>query len=160
MPSWLSRQTQVCVAFSLLALILVLLPLGHAQNNPNPWNDSQTVQPDALRKELANPKTAPTVLFVGFQRLFTAGHIPGAQYHGNGGSPEGLEQIKAWASPLPRSINLVVYCGCCPMDRCPNVRPAFTALREMGFERLRVLVLPTDFAIDWADKGYPYEKGQ
>jgi len=126
----------------------------------NPWNESQTVQPAALNKELADAKTAPTVLFVGFGRLYTAGHIKGAQFHGSGGSPDGLAQIKAWAASIPKSTNLVIYCGCCPMERCPNVRPAFTALREMGFTKLRVLILQTDFAKDWADPGFPYDKGQ
>jgi len=28
----------------------------------------------------------------------------------------------------------------------------------MGFTRLRVLVLPNNFGIDWAQKGYPVEK--
>jgi len=130
------------------------------QNSANPWNDSQTVQPADLNKELSNPKTAPVVLFVGFQRLYSAGHIKGSQYHGTGGSPEGLAQIKAWAASLPRSSNLVIYCGCCPLERCPNIRPAFTALRDLGFSNVRVLILPTSFAVDWAEKGLPYDKGQ
>jgi len=29
----------------------------------------------------------------------------------------------------------------------------------MGFKKLRVLVLPTNFATDWVDKGYPIQKG-
>jgi hypothetical protein len=100
------------------------------------------------------------VLFVGFQRLFSAGHIKGAQYHGSGGTAEGLAQIKTWANSLPHSTNLVIYCGCCPMEHCPNVRPPFTLLREMGFTKVRVLILPTSFEVDWAEKGLPYDKGQ
>ena len=148
------------VAFSLCALALFLLPLMRAQNSINPWTAAQTVQPADLVKELADSKSAPTVLFVGYQRLYSAGHIKGAQFHGSGGSAEGVAQIKAWASSLPRSTNLVIYCGCCPMERCPNVRPAFTALHELGFTKVRVLILPTSFAVDWAEKGLPYDKGQ
>jgi hypothetical protein len=44
------------------------------------------------------------------------------------------------------------------MDHCPNVHPAFAALRELGFTKVRVLILPTNFEIDWANKGLPYEK--
>jgi thiosulfate/3-mercaptopyruvate sulfurtransferase len=143
--------------FVLLAAVIASLA-AFAQSNP--WNDSQTVQPAALNKEQADSNTAPTILFVGFGRLFTAGHIKGAQFHGNGGSAEGLAQIKAWAASLPHTTSLVIYCGCCPMGRCPNVRPAFTALHEMRFTKLRVLILPNDFAQDWADKGLPYDKRQ
>lgn len=145
------------VALLLIPALLLLHPSSAATD---PWTSSQTVQPADLLKELSNPKTAPTVLFVGFQRLYTAGHIKGAQYHGSGGSADGLAQIKAWAATQPKSTNLVIYCGCCPLERCPNLRPAFSALKEMGFTHLRALILPTDFAADWADKGYPYEKAQ
>lgn len=146
--------------FLFLAPIFLFAFAACAQNSPNPWTDSQTVQPAELNKELSNPKTAPTVLFVGFQRLFAAGHIKGAQFHGSGGSADGLAQIKAWAASLPRSTNLVIYCGCCPMDHCPNVRPAFTVLRDMGFTKLRILILPTSFEVDWTNKGLPYDRGQ
>jgi hypothetical protein len=144
-------------AFSLVILFLSAFSVV-AQNSWEPWTTAQAVQPTELNKELSNPKSAPLVLFVGFRPLFTAGHIKGAQYHGSGNSPEGLAQMKAWAASLPRSSNLVIYCGCCPMDRCPNVRPAFAALRELGFTKVRVLILPTNFEIDWANKGLPYEK--
>jgi len=52
----------------------------------------------------------------------------------------------------------VIYCGCCPLERCPNIRPAFVALRQMGFTNVRVLLLPNSFEADWAGKGLPYEK--
>ena len=151
------RFTRVLACTSLAAASV--FPLTLAQNAPNPWSATQTVQPGDLLKELSDPKSAPAILFVGFQRLYAAGHIKGAQYHGTGGSADGLAEIKSWAASQPRSLNLVIYCGCCPMERCPNIRPAFTALRDLGFTRLRVLVLPTSFAVDWAEKGFPYDKG-
>lgn len=151
------RCTRVLAGASLMAFLA--FPRMLAQNAANPWGVAQTVQPGDLLKELSDPKSAPTILFVGFQRLYAAGHIKGAQYHGTGGSAEGLAEIKSWAASQPRSVNLVIYCGCCPMDRCPNIRPAFTALRDLGFTKLRVLVLPTSFAVDWAEKGFPYDKG-
>ena len=154
------RPTRILALAVLSLAVFSLFPSTHAQNPPNPWSVSQTVQPGDLLKELSDPKSAPAVLFVGFQRLYAAGHIKGAQYHGTGGSVEGLAQIKSWAQSQPRSTNLVIYCGCCPMERCPNVRPAFAALRDLGFTKLRVLILPTSFEVDWAEKGFPYEKGQ
>jgi hypothetical protein len=158
MPCHPSSRLRILSFLCLLALVL-LLPHTHAQNPPNPWTDAQTVQPTALYKELSNAKTAPTVLFVGFQRLYTAGHIKGSQFRGQGSTPDGLTQIKSWAASMPRSTNLVIYCGCCPMDHCPNIRPAFAVLRDLGFTKLRLLVLPTSFEVDWANKGLPYEKG-
>jgi thiosulfate/3-mercaptopyruvate sulfurtransferase len=143
-----------------LPLLLLTLPVTNAQHSADPWTAAQTVQPADFAKELVGGKSKPTILFVGFQRLYSAGHIKGAQYHGSGGRTEGLAEIKKWAEPLPRSTNLVIYCGCCPLDHCPNLRPAFTALHKMGFSKLRALILPSSFAVDWADKGLPYEKGE
>lgn len=101
----------------------------------------------------------PAIIYVGFHTLFAGGHVPGAAFHGSASTEQGLSDLKKWADTLPRTANLVVYCGCCPFGKCPNIRPAFTALDKMGFKKLRVLVLPTNFAADWADRGYPIQKG-
>lgn len=158
-PRTVTRLTSlailVAVAFSLLLVSHISLRAAS-----DPWSASQTVQPADLLKELGDSKSAPTIVFVGFNRLYNSGHIKGSQYHGMAGNEVGLQELKAWASSLPRSANLVIYCGCCPMGTCPNVRPAFTALHDLGFTKLRVLILPTDFAADWASKGYPYDRGQ
>ena len=158
-PRTIARVASLAV---LLTAAAALLMLSHASLRAasDPWSPAQTVQPAVLLKELSTPKSAPTIVFVGFNRLYTAGHVHGAQNHGMAGNEAGLQELKTWAASLPRSSNLVIYCGCCPMDRCPNVRPAFAALRDLGFNKLRVLILPTDFAVDWAGKGYPYESGQ
>jgi len=155
-----SRRLLFSFFLLVLPALLLALPLTNAQNAGDPWAAAQTVQPPDFAKELAAGKSKPTVLFVGFQHLYSAGHIKGAQYYGSGGRPEGLKEIKKWAEPLPRSTNLVLYCGCCPLDHCPNLRPPFSVLRAMGFTNVRVVLLPTSFAVDWADKGLPYEKGE
>jgi len=141
--------------FSAASLVVPSRPL---LADSDPWTKAQTVPPADLIKEVEDAKTAPTVIFVGFKRLYTAGHIKGAQYHGTTGGGEGLKEFTAWATPLPRTADLVIYCGCCPMDRCPNIRPAFLALRDLGCKNVRVL-RPTNFETDWAEKGLPYDKG-
>jgi thiosulfate/3-mercaptopyruvate sulfurtransferase len=146
------------VAMIALGCVFALAPLVSLRADSDPWTKAQTVPPADLEKELSNSKPSPTVVFVGFKRLYTSGHIKGAQYHGTAGSEEGLKELTTWAAGLPRSTNLVIYCGCCPMERCPNIRPAFTALQHQGFKNLRVLLLPQDFATDWAGKGFPYDK--
>ena len=69
---------------------------------------------------------------------------------------------RMWRPGRTRSWPAIAFAmtvaGRCPLDHCPNLRPAFEALREMGFTRLRVLVLPNNFGIDWVKKGYPVEK--
>lgn len=125
------------------------------------WTAEQTVQPAALVKELAGPPAdRPKVVCVGFQTLYEGAHVPGASFHGPAMKAEGLDELKKWARLLPRSADVVIYCGCCPLTHCPNVRPAFTALRQMGFTHVRLLLLPQDFAHDWVAAGHPVAKGK
>jgi thiosulfate/3-mercaptopyruvate sulfurtransferase len=141
---------------------LIFIPAIHGDEKPssNPWAAAQTVQATDLAQELKDKRAAaPTIVYVGFHTLFAGGHIPGATFHGTASTEQGLSELKKWADALPRSSSLVIYCGCCPFEKCPNIRPAFTALNGMGFKKLRVLVLPTNLATDWAGKGYPLEKG-
>src|SRR5579859_2195095 len=106
----------------------------------DPWSKAQVLQPADLRIELEKVKgeSAPTILYVGFRTLFEGGHIPGASFHGTASKEEGLAELKKSVGELPRSTNLVIYCGCCPFDHCPNIRPAYTTLKEMGFSHVRV----------------------
>ena len=164
-----SRMRRVAVVFSLALMIVGALSVsffsaggirGDEKKSSDPWSNSETLQPADLAGELAEKNgTAPTIVYVGFRTLFAGGHIPGASFHGTASSEQGLGEMKKWADGLPRSTNLVIYCGCCPFEKCPNVRPAFTALSGMGFKKLRVLILPTNLATDWVGKGYRVQTG-
>ncbi|HEX6974799.1 MAG TPA: hypothetical protein VF147_10380 [Vicinamibacterales bacterium] len=123
-----------------------------------PWPAASEMQAADLVRDLAKGADQPTIVYIGPAFLYRQGHIPGASMHGPASTPQGLAEMKAWAANLPRSTNLVIYCGCCPIADCPNLRPGFEALQAMGFERLRVLMLPDNFATDWVQKGYPIER--
>ena len=125
---------------------------------PNdPWDEAEAMPPADLVQLFGDATSVPAVVYVGFKPLYRPGHIPGAPLHGPTSDPQGLEDLRRWAERIPRSTMVVIYCGCCPMDKCPNVRPAFTLLKTMGFTNLHVLRLTTSFATDWVDKGYPVE---
>jgi thiosulfate/3-mercaptopyruvate sulfurtransferase len=133
---------------------------GDEKQSTDPWSAAQSIQAAEFAHELGEKSgTPPTVVYVGFHTLFGGGHIPGATFHGSASNEQGLAELKKWADSLPRTTNLVIYCGCCPFEKCPNIRPAFTSLSGMGFKKLRVLILPTSFVKDWAEKGYPIQKG-
>jgi len=162
-----SRRRAICWVLAVAILLagsvgLVSIPAieGQERRPSDPWTAAQAVQPADFARELGDKNgTPPTIVYVGFHTLFAGGHIPGATFHGSASTEQGLSDLKKWAEALPRTANLVIYCGCCPFEKCPNIRPAFTALNKMGFKKLRVLVLPTNFASDWGDKGYPIQKG-
>jgi hypothetical protein len=125
-----------------------------------PWTSANTVRPADLVQELAKStgRNKPVVVCTAPAVLYRNGHVPGAVLHGPASTKQGLSDLRRWAQDLSRSTDVVVYCGCCPLDQCPNLRPAFDALRAMGFTRLRALVLPNSFGVDWVQKGYPVEK--
>lgn len=163
-PYRLAKLLFFSALLCLFAVAITFLPLrgirGEERKSSDPWPDSQALQPADLARELADKSLPqPTVAYVGFHTLFVGGHIPGASFHGPASTEAGLADLKKWADTLPRSTNLVIYCGCCPFDKCPNIRPAYVVLNGMGFKKLRVLILPTNFATDWVNKGYPMEKG-
>jgi thiosulfate/3-mercaptopyruvate sulfurtransferase len=162
------RWVAALFALGVFAALPLAPVLGSNQNGAanqekaaEPWKDAHVLHAADLVHEIGNAKDggAPTIVYVGFRTLFEGGHIPEASFHGTASKEEGLAELKKWVASLPRSTNLVVYCGCCPFDRCPNTRPAYAALHEMGFTHVRVLVLPTSFAADWVEKGYPMQKG-
>jgi thiosulfate/3-mercaptopyruvate sulfurtransferase len=128
---------------------------------PNdPWTAEQTVQPAQFAKEVQQENGPhPLVIYVGVRALYDGAHIPGAVYYGPGSSEQGISALKKYAATLSKNSDVLLYCGCCPLEKCPNLRPAFTALKDMGFARLRVLMLPTSFNVDWVEKGYPVQKG-
>jgi rhodanese-related sulfurtransferase len=120
--------------------------------------DLALVQPADLTAQLAGKLGArPAVFMVGPNVLYRSKHIPGSVYAGPGQSEAGLALLKAEAGKLPRDREVVVYCGCCPWDRCPNVKPAVEMLKQMGFAKAKALYLGTGFKADWLDKGYAAE---
>ncbi len=123
-----------------------------------PWTADRVMATDDLAKRLPKgPATGPLILHVGPAVLFRKGHIPGSVHAGEGGDPEGLNAIADYAKPTPHDREIVVYCGCCPWDHCPNIRPTYSRLTSLGFTNVHVLDLPKTLQANWIDKGLPLE---
>ncbi len=118
------------------------------------------ISPAELVKALQAPKDRqPLVIQIGFRVMYQQAHIPGSEFIGPADDPGALQLLRDRVQPLPRDAWIVLYCGCCPWDRCPNVAPATKALAAMGFTNVKVLYMPTDFGTDWVSKGYPAQSG-
>jgi thiosulfate/3-mercaptopyruvate sulfurtransferase len=122
-----------------------------AQAPSDPWAAHALLQP----ADLVSAKPQPAIFYVGFPVLYRAARIEGAILAGPGSKPEGLDLLTKALQPLPRNREIVLYCGCCPFEKCPNIRPAYRAAAGMGFSHIRVLVLKTNLHTDWIAKGYP-----
>jgi hypothetical protein len=131
-----------------------LLPLNIAIAQTEPWTDKQLMDPAILAATIKNPKAAkPTIFNVG-----PVEQIKGAIRIGPTADEENLKTLRRQLSKLPKDRELVIYCGCCPFHRCPNIRPAFKLLQEMKFKNARLLRLPTNLNDGWISKGYPIEE--
>ncbi len=117
------------------------------------------IQPAELAAILRSPGAArPLVIQVGFRVLYEQAHIPGSEYVGAASEAAGLSHLRERVKALPKDAVVVLYCGCCPWSRCPNVKPAYAALKAMGFTTAKVLWISDNFGVDWVDKGYPVER--
>jgi hypothetical protein len=110
--------------------------------------------------QLLSGSNKPTIVSVSSRSLYDTAHVTGAIFHGAASTRDGLKDLKQWAETVPKTMEIVLYCGCCPMKESPNLRPALSTLREMGFTHVHVLWLEHDFQTDWVAKGYPTEKGK
>ena len=100
----------------------------------------------------------PLILQVGVPSLFKLGHIPGSKLVGSGSTPEGIQELMKALQGSPSDREVVLYCGCCPWGKCPNIRPAFRALQEKRLSNIKVLYLPDSFPKNWVAEGFPVEK--
>ena len=139
----------------LILLVSSLVFIGFKkQQKKEPWTQEQLLDPSDLAKTLNNSKTnQPYIYSIG----------PGATIKssidiGPAQNKENLNKLKEQLSKLPKDANIVIYCGCCPFEHCPNIRPAFTLLNEMKFTNQKLLNLHHNIKVDWIDKGFPVSK--
>ena len=151
----LGRTNDVIVLLA-FALISLTQAVGQASSIPA----TKLIQAEDLVKILQSGKEKPLMIQIGSHVLYTQAHIPGSEYIGPASNPAGVQQLQQRVASLPKKKSIVLYCGCCPWNHCPNVKPAFDALTVMGFTNVKVLYIPGNFGADWVDKGYPTAKGE
>jgi len=105
----------------------------------------------------AAPK--PLILQVGFRKAYAQAHIPGSEYVGAASEEEGVKVLQQRVAQLPKDTAIVIYCGCCPWKKCPNIAAAYDALQDMGFKNVKVIYFADDFGTNWVDQGFPTTKG-
>jgi thiosulfate/3-mercaptopyruvate sulfurtransferase len=148
-------QVQNALILVLFAFISIIQAVGQASSIPT----AKLISEEDLVKTIQSGNQKPLMIQVGSHVLYTQAHIPGSEYIGPASSPAGLQQLQQRVASLPKTKSIVLYCGCCPWNHCPNVKPAYDALAGMGFTNVKVLYIPGNFGADWVDKGYPTAKG-
>lgn len=129
----------------------ILRPREKTAGAPEPWTAEQLLAPADLAAVMNDPKQKkPIIICVGPGAL-----IRGSLDMGPAKEKENLEKLKQQLSKLHRDANVVIYCGCCPFEHCPNIRPAFILINEMKFSNAHLLNLEHNLKTDWIAKGYP-----
>ena len=137
--------------YLLIIACFVCSVFSQAQQKTDPWKDSQLMDPALLASRIEKKKTQDLVIIsVGPEAI-----IKGSVDIGPTREPENLEKLRSYLKDIPKDREVVIYCGCCPFVKCPNIRPAFNLLIEMGFKNAKLLNLPKNIKTDWLDKDYP-----
>jgi hypothetical protein len=153
-------KTSFLAAISCLLFICLISLQSKAQTSPasspsleklTPWAANQLMEPADLAATIANPATDKPLIF----NIGAVEDIKGARHIGPVNDAANLEKFRSAVSSLPKNTIIVIYCGCCPFARCPNVRPAFLELKKLGFTNIKILNIATNLKTNWTSKGYP-----
>lgn len=141
----------------LISMVIGIFSFKNLQQQDNdPWRQDQLIEPSALAVILNDASAKQPIIYsIGF-----GGGIKNSIVEGPVKDSANLLKWKNELQKLPRDANIVIYCGCCPFEHCPNIRPAFKLLNEMGFTNQKLLDLSHNLKADWLDKGYPVEAKQ
>ena len=152
---------KIIISFAILFLLsFPTATAAFAQAELEPGS-AQLISPEDLLKVLQAPKgEKPLILNVGPHLIYMQAHIPGSEFIGPGSDSQALESLRRRVKTVPHNSFIVLYCGCCPWSRCPNVRPAYNELHKLGFTNVKVLYIADNFGTDWVENGYPTIKGQ
>lgn len=117
------------------------------------WKKEQLMSTTELSTKLkTNAKDKPLVFNVGpMQNIKTAVAVGAAT------NITFASKMKETLAMENKTKAIVVYCGCCSYSTCPNIKPAYDALVEMGYKNTKVLELPVGLNPDWISKGFPME---
>jgi thiosulfate/3-mercaptopyruvate sulfurtransferase len=135
-------------------LVLILLAMQHfakAQNpfEKDPWRQDELMEPASLAKLI---KDDPKVKIL---NIGVMDDIQGATHIGAASEAPNLKKLKKTVAGFAKNSTIVLYCGCCPMGKCPNIRPAFLLLKKANFTNVFLLNLPHNLHKDWFEQGYP-----
>lgn len=145
---------KIALTWTLPLLLLATMSFVFLQTTP--WTQDQLVQPEDLVKLLKDKKAKkPVIINTGTMR-----NILGAVKYGPVSDTKGLAQFKEEVAKIKKDQDILIYCGCCKMDHCPNVEPAFNHLKNNGYKKVKLLYLKDDLVFDWVNKGYPMDPKQ
>ena len=140
------------IYFPIVLLIIVSCIQNENNKTHEPWSISQLLEPKLLYLSIESEKDLPKIISIGpgivIEKSIGVGEC---RYN------ENIEKLKSLVSSYSKDDQIVLYCGCSPFKNCPNIRPAFTLLNELGFKNHKLLNIQNNIKADWIDMGYQTE---
>jgi thiosulfate/3-mercaptopyruvate sulfurtransferase len=132
-------------------LLMATISLGAFAHN-DPWKKEQLMPTKELADRINTKKEVPVILNIGpMENIKTAITV------GPMNSIFAKDKLKEALNGFDKNKEIVVYCGCCSYSSCPNIRPAYEKVQELGYKKVKVLEIPEGIKPDWVAKGYPME---
>jgi len=135
---------------ALTTTLLLFSCLKTLAQEPTTWTSDQLMEPADLSAAIKAEKSIPVIFSIGPGAI-----IPHSKDIGMIKDAENIKKFKDELAGLSKDTQIVVYCGCCPFEHCPNIRPAMQLLKDMKFTNYKLLDLPHNIKIDWINKGLP-----
>lgn len=136
--------------FLLLLFLCPLFSLVSTAQEQEPWTPEELISTKTLADKINQEDNTLKIFSIGFDNI-----IKGSVDIGPGGEEENLNKLKESLKDIPKTETVIIYCGCCPFAQCPNIRPAFQLLKDLGYENPRLVDIPSNIKVDWLDKNYP-----
>jgi len=147
-----TKLTLIFISFITAGLIVFALQSFSIKGSAaEPWKKEQLMNPAELAAIINDPTAEKPVIY----SIGPGADIKGSIEMGAAQEKENLDKLKASLSNLDKNTAIILLCGCCPFEHCPNIRPAFKLMNEMKFTQHKLLNLTHNLKVDWIDKGYP-----
>lgn len=157
------KNTIITVLFFISTLWSLAQGKNKVVNSAHPSLNYVTIECSELNQKLKENKN-PIIIFCGdvgnekdkytysFQKIKGAlaiGSVNQASWKSN------LQKVLA-QSKVNQSFSkeVIVYCGCCSSDNCPNVEPVILELKRLGFKNVKGLYFSEGYLPEWHGKKY------
>lgn len=149
-------KTQMKTKHILLLTAIVLFTIAMSFSSFNlsgeePWTADQLMEPGDLAQVINDSQRQQPIIF----SIGPAAVIKNSKDIGATNDKVNMEKLRVELDKLSPESDVIIYCGCCPFDHCPNIRPAFNLMNEMKFTHHKLLNLPKNIKVNWIDNGYP-----
>lgn len=116
-----------------------------------PWSQDELKDVDKFAAEMKLGGTNDILIL----NIGSVDDIKDAIHIGPVALEENQKKLANYLTQISKDKAIMIYCGCCPTDVCPNVKKAYHSLKTLGYTNFEILNLKANLDDDWTSKGYP-----